>query len=350
METQPISRKQIEKKFDCRRIIGTSSQLCKALDMAQQVASTNSTVLVFGQSGTGKELISQAIHENSGRRSKIFFPVNCAAIPHDLLEAELFGYEAGAFTGANHQKMGKFELAAGSTLFLDEIGDMDFHVQAKLLRVLEERRFQRLGGTEFINVDLRIIAATNKNLKQLIRQGKFREDLFFRLNVFPIHMPPLKDRGDDVILLAEHFIYQFSKDFRKASPLLNEKAKNRLRSSLWKGNIRELKNTIERAMILSKRRKITAEHLIINDAENDEVCPEPEIERFIAFLMKDHDFNLAKLEARILYHAIRKANYNISKAAIMLGLSRPTLRYRLEKHQDVISRFQNFDSSAPYSA
>lgn len=348
MSSQPNYRQQIEKKFNCRKIIGNSIPLCKALNLAHKVATTNTTVLINGHSGTGKELISHAIHDNSARSAKIFLPVNCAAIPHNLLEAELFGYEAGAFTGANKLKKGKFELAAGGTLFLDEIGDMNFDIQAKLLRVLEEHCFQRLGGTDFIDVDLRIIAATNKNLKQMIRQGKFREDLFFRLNVFPIQMPPLKERGEDVILLAQHFIRQFSHELGKTPPVLNEKAKARLRESHWKGNIRELKNTIERSIILSKGRKIIADHIIINDGDAEEIYVEPEIEKFIAFLLKDHDFNLAKLEARILYHAVRAANFNVSKASKMLGLSRPTLRYRLEKHQNFISQFQNLDNSSPY--
>lgn len=338
-------RKQIDKRFSCDQIIGDSIELCKSLNLASQVAKTHTTVLITGESGTGKELIGQAIHDNSNRANKPFLPVNCASIPFNLLEAELFGYEEGAFTGANHSKKGLFELAAGGTLFLDEIGDLDFNLQAKLLRVLEERRFQKLGGTKFVEIDVRIVTATNRDLEVMIQQGRFREDLYFRLSVFPIHVPPLIERGDDVISLAEHFIHRFSHDLGRKHPTLSEKAKSRLRQCSWKGNIRQLKNTIERAMILCKKRKIASKHLIINDVCLPDNSRKPDIDRFISFLLKDNCLDLEKLEARILYHAIRTAEFNVSKASKMVGLSRPTLRYRLEKYKDLISSYRDLHQS-----
>lgn len=341
-------RKQIDKIFNCDQIIGDSPELCKSLYLASQVAKTHTTVLITGESGTGKELIGQAIHDNSCRANKPFLPVNCASIPYNLLEAELFGYEEGAFTGANHTKKGLFELAAGGTLFLDEIGDLDFNLQAKLLRVLEERRFQKLGGTKFVDVDVRIVTATNRNLEVMMQHGRFREDLFFRLSVFPINVPPLNKRGDDVILLAEHFIHRFSHDFGRKHPVLSEKAKSRLQQCKWKGNIRQLKNTIERAMILCKKHKIASKHLIINDGGVPETIQQPEIDRFISFLLKENCLDLEKLEARILYHAIRTADYNVSKASKMVGLSRPTLRYRLEKYKDLISSYRDLNQATVF--
>jgi len=259
-------RKEIEGKYNFDNIIGNSSEICDVLRLAGEVAKTDATVLVTGESGTGKELLSRAIHFNSPRSTGPFLPVNSAAIPTTLLEAELFGYEAGAFTGALRRQKGKFELASGGTLFLDEIGDIEPEIQAKLLRALEDRTFQRLGSEKILDADIRIIAATNSKLEDLVAAGTFREDLYYRVNVFPLQMPALREHREDIGLLCDYFIKDFSGALGRKAPKLSDKARSILTDHPWKGNVRELKNVIERAMILCKGDQITVTHLILQES------------------------------------------------------------------------------------
>ncbi|MEH0022264.1 MAG: sigma-54 dependent transcriptional regulator [Desulfobacter sp.] len=320
-------RQEIEDKFTFKNIVGNSPKICEVLELAGSVSPTDTSVLITGESGTGKELLSRATHMNSPRSSGPFSTVNCAAIPSSLLEAELFGYEKGAFTGAHKQQKGKFEMASGGTLFLDEIGDMELDVQAKFLRILETQKFERLGGSKTITADVRIIAATNKDLWQMVREKKFRDDLFYRINVFPIHIPPLRERKEDIHRLCHHFITEFSKAFGKKPPALSNNGLEKLLAYPWKGNIRELKNVLERAMILCTTNQITPDHLILNPYQ--ETFPDTlPMDKLIPMVIGD---GLDTLEKRCITYAMDRAGKNVSKAARILGISRATLRYRLEK-------------------
>ncbi len=329
-------RKEIEGKYNFENIIGNSKSICEVLKLAGDVAKTDTTVLITGESGTGKELLSKAIHFNSQRFTGPFLPVNCAAIPATLLEAELFGYEEGAFTGAGRRQKGKFEMASGGTLFMDEIGDIGPDMQVKLLRAIEERCFQRLGGSKTIEVNIRIIAATNKNLQKLVRDGIFREDLYYRINVFPLHIPPLRERREDLGLLSDYFIKAFSNALGRVPPRLSEKARSLILDHPWRGNIRELKNAIERAMILCKGDQITARHLVMQES-GDQRFKDINMDNIARRLIASGGIDLMDLEARFVQQAMEMANHNVSKAARLLGISRPTLRYRLEKYQIPIS-------------
>ncbi len=323
-------RQEIEGRYTFNNIIGNSPQICEILRLAGEVSHTDTTVLITGESGTGKELLSRATHINSPRSNGPFLPVNCAAIPSALLEAELFGYERGAFTGAHQRKKGKFELAGGGTIFLDEIGDMELDVQAKLLRVLELRQFERLGGDKTIKADVRIIAATNKDLRKLVKERKFREDLYYRINIFPIRIPPLRERKDDIPLLVAYFLKEFSAAFGRKPPVLTEKSIKKIINNPWKGNIRELRNVLERAMILSGGDQITCRHVILTEIEDRP--PEPlNIDQSLAKAIGGGGINLEELEHRCIRKAMEITNQNVSKAARKLGLTRATLRYRLEK-------------------
>lgn len=242
-------RHEIKLEHGFEHIIGNSDALKYVLYMVEQVAVTDTTVLILGETGTGKELVARAIHESSDRSKRTVVKVNCAALPSELIESELFGHESGAFTSADKRKLGRFEIANGSTLFLDEIGELPLDLQAKLLRVLEDGQFERLGGTETLTVDVRIIAATNRDLKKEVREGRFREDLWYRLNVYTISVPALRDRVEDINLLVPHFVQLFSKKFGKPIPSVSARALKDLKRHGWPGNIRELKHTIERAMI-----------------------------------------------------------------------------------------------------
>lgn len=325
-------RKEIEGKYNYNNIIGNSPEICQILRVTGEVSTTDTTVLITGESGTGKELLSRAIHINSPRSSGPFIPVNCAAIPSTLLEAELFGHERGAFTGAQHTKKGKFELATGGTLFLDEIGDMEADIQAKVLRVLESHEFERLGGDRTIQSDVRIIAATNKDLDSMVAKKKFREDLFYRISVFPIRIPALRERRDDIPLLSNYFLKEFSKTFGRKAPTLSEKVMEILMEHPWKGNIRELRNVLERAMILCKGEYITRRHIILNEAQGKPLGS-LDVDQIVSLLIKEHRVNLEELEQKCLKAAMEISRQNVSKAARLLGLSRATLRYRLEKQE-----------------
>lgn len=252
--------------YDFDRIIGSSASLQRVLDIVRKVAKTQSTVLIHGETGTGKELIAAATHHNSLRASRNFVKVNCAALQENLLESELFGHEKGAFTGADKQRIGRFEQADGGTLFLDEVGDMSPNTQAKILRVLQEHEFERLGGTRTIRVDVRLIAATNRDLSTMVQAGRFREDLYYRLNVVTIEMPPLRERKDDILPLANAFIRRFSAEFKKTLESLGTDVQKVLVRYHWPGNIRELENAIERAVLLADGRQIEADDLRLGDA------------------------------------------------------------------------------------
>lgn len=323
-------REEIEGKYNFNNIIGNSPEMCDILRMAGEVSKTDTTVLITGESGTGKELLSRATHINSPRSKGPFLPVNCAAIPEALLEAELFGYERGAFTGAQQRKKGKFELASGGTLFLDEIGDMELDVQAKFLRVLESHEFERLGGDKSIQADVRIIAATNKDLEKMVAEKRFREDLYYRVSVFPIRIPPLRERRDDIPLLSRQFIHDFSKAFGRKIPTLSDKVMEMLISHPWKGNIRELKNVLERAMILCQGDRITRRHVVLNET-HERPFSTMNIDQIVSLLIQDYRVGLEELEVKCIKFALKSSNNNVSRTARLLGLSRATLRYRLEK-------------------
>ena len=323
-------RQEIENQYTFKNIVGASPKICEVLELAGSVSHTDTTVLITGESGTGKELLSRATHMNSPRSSGPFSTVNCAAIPSSLLEAELFGYEKGAFTGAHKQQKGKFEMASGGTLFLDEIGDMALKTQAKFLRILETQQFQRLGGRRTITADVRIIAATNKDLWDMVTKRTFREDLFYRINVFPIHIPPLRERKEDIPRLCSHFINEFSRTFGRKAPALSVQGLEKLMGYDWQGNIRELKNVLERAMILSSGSRVTPGHLILNSSQEkpfDSLPPD----QFIPMIIRDYGMGLEALERRCIRYAMNEAANNVSQAARILGISRATLRYRLEK-------------------
>lgn len=255
-------KERFSQELDTPEILGDSPALRRALDQVRRVAPTGATVLLLGESGTGKELFARAVHHLSGRKAHSFFPINCAAIPENLLESELFGYEKGAFTGAAGTKRGKFEIADKGTLFLDEIGDLSLALQGKVLRVIEQRQFERVGGTETRSVDIRLVAATNKDLKALVAQGAFRQDLYFRLSVFPITVPPLRDRLEDIPVLARHFVKKFAAEQKRRGPIaLTDETLRALCAYAWPGNVRELENSIERALILGEGDRLLPEHL-----------------------------------------------------------------------------------------
>ena len=316
-------REALGKRYSHPNIIARSVKMQEVLATVDRVAPTNSTVLLGGESGVGKDLIARAIHEKSRRASGPFIKINCTAIPENLLESELFGYEKGAFTGANASKPGKFELADKGTLFLDEIGDVPAVTQVKLLRVLQEREFERLGGTRTIKVDVRLIAATNRDLREALEQGTFREDLYYRLNVVPIDIAPLRQRKEDIPDLVNLFISRFAGDSGKPVESITPEAMQILVNYHWPGNVRELQNIIERACALAKDTvlKVDDIHLdvrparITNGASN--FLPE--------------GMTLEQWEDEMIRESLRRANGNKSQAARLLGLSRNALRYRLSK-------------------
>jgi transcriptional regulator with PAS, ATPase and Fis domain len=301
--------------------------------MTQRVAGTDSTVLLLGESGTGKEVFARAIHHLSARAANTFVALNCAAIPEGLVENELFGHERGAYTGAGARKIGKIELAHRGTLFLDEIGELPLAMQSKLLRVLEERKFDRVGGTQEIEVNVRIITATNKDLRAAIADKTFREDLYFRISAVPITIPPLRDRGDDVLLLAEHFLDKFKREFRKPNLALTDEAKSRLRFYSWPGNVRELQNAIERAAILSNGPDIDAAALRLPEAQPavEEVPAGMLEERFLweGPLDEVSQRAVTHVERFKIHNALRETKWNKTRAAEKLGVSYKTLLHKI---------------------
>ncbi len=315
-------RQEVERRYPLADFVGVSSTMQAALRLAQQVAPASSTVLLMGESGTGKELLARAIHAWSPRVTASFIAVSCSALTDTLLESELFGHEKGAFTGAHRTRPGRFELADGGTLFLDEVGEMSPGVQVKLLRVLQERNFERVGGTHQLQVDVRVIAATNRDLGQAVECGSFRRDLFYRLNVFPITLPPLRERPEDIPLLAQHFLSRFSSEMGKPIDAISEAAMSYLQHHPWPGNVRELQNVMERAVILAENPRITPRDLVIpgQAAQPLDVSIPPQ------------GISLEALENRLIKKALEIARGNQSQAARLLGLTRHALRYRMEKH------------------
>jgi transcriptional regulator with GAF, ATPase, and Fis domain len=326
-------------------IIGQSKALLDVFKILEKVAPTDSTVLVTGESGTGKELLVRALHENSRRQGQPFVPINCGAIPKDLLESELFGHEKGAFTHAVRTRPGRFELATGGTVFLDEIGEMDLSLQVKILRVLQEKEYERVGGTRTFKTDVRIVAATNRDLEQDVAAGRFREDLFYRLNVIPIHLPPLRDRGKDILLLADFFLKRFCA-VRERTPLsLGADTQRLILAYSWPGNIRELENFMERMSILCDAEKIAPSDLpqkiIAGTHGPDSELPVHEENASGAFRMPclqdmgetglKEFFDL--MEERLLLEALEEAQGVKNKAAELLGIKRTTLIEKLKKRQ-----------------
>ncbi len=304
-------------------IVGKNPVLQKVIELAKKVAKTDTTVLMFGESGTGKELLARYIHNHSERKHNPFIIVNCAAIPSTLIESELFGYEKGAFTGALQRKLGKFELAHKGTIFLDEIGDLTLDTQVKILRFLEEKEFERLGGKETIRVDVRIIAATNQNLERLIKEKKFREDLYYRINVFPIELPPLRERKEDIPLLVEHFIRLFNYETTKGIEGIEEDALGVLINYDWPGNIRELRNVIERAFVLASGKKIKKENILISKPlkfDEEELIKQP----------KEWTEAIHGFKRKYLEYILKRTGGNHKRAAEILGIQ-PSYLSRLKK-------------------
>jgi Nif-specific regulatory protein len=287
--------------------------------------------LLTGESGTGKELVARAIHYASPRAEGPFLAINCAALPETLLESELFGHEKGAFTGADRQKAGRFELAAGGTLFLDEVGELSPAVQAKLLRVVQEREFERVGGRATLRADVRIITATNRDLERAVAAGQFREDLFYRLDVFTVHLPPLRERGDDVLLLAEHFVRELGPQFGRGNAGLSREAREALLAHAWPGNIRELQNAVERALIMTDGGLITATQLGITSRAARPADEASHHARTHPGAPPTAD-SLPELEKRMVLDALAKTKGNKSRAAKLLGLTRFQLYTRLKRY------------------
>ncbi len=315
-------RQELKERYDFAGIVGNSGPMQRVYEQVAQVARTSTTVLLRGESGTGKELIAHAIHYNSARAKKPFVKISCGALPDTLIESELFGYEKGAFTGADARKKGRFELAEGGTLFLDEIGDVQLSTQVKLLRVLQEREFERLGGHETLKSDVRLIAATNKDLERAIDQGTFREDLFYRLNVFPIFIPPLRERKPDVLLLADHFLQRFSAEHGRDIRRLATPAIDMLTSYHWPGNARELQNVIERAVLVCDGHVIHAHHLspTLQTAEASGTVMSIALDDAVAAYEKD-----------LLQDALKSARGNRAKAARLLRTTERIVNYKVRK-------------------
>ncbi len=320
----------LQKEYSFENIISTDKAMQTVFGMVTKVLDNDITVLIHGESGTGKELISRAIHYNGIRKEKPFVVVNCASIPRELLESELFGHEKGSFTGAHQRKIGKFELANGGSLFLDEIGEMDISLQAKILRVIQEKEFERIGGNDIIKSDVRIISATNINLQEAVENKKFREDLFYRLNSFPIDIPPLRNRKSDIILLINHFIEKFNEKLSRNIKGVHKKALELLYDYSWPGNVRELQNTIERCIVLSDVNQITVDALpqqIIGFSGNTTVTLNAPL-----FSEEAQIIPFEQLKREAIQHALHKTNGSIVDASKKLRIGRATLYRLMEKY------------------
>jgi len=303
-------------------LIGDSPAMREVFEKIRKVATTDLTVLLLGESGTGKELVAREIHRLSKRRKGAFVPVDCGAIPENLLESELFGYEKGAFTGASTSKPGRFELAQGGTLFLDEIGNLSLEAQSKLLRVLEDKSIYRLGSTKPKRIDVRLISASNRELKKEVESGKFREDLFYRLNAFVIRLPPLRERGNDIILLAEYFLHKAQKEYGKKKINISEEAKEALLNYPWPGNVRELQNVIERAVLLTEKDTLDSKDIFVEETERKQTFTFP----------VDLRREVSKLEENLLRKALDFSNGDRKKASQLLGIDLHQLKYLLKKY------------------
>lgn len=316
-------REELGHRYDLTNIIGRSDAMQEVFQLVMRVAAAKSTVLIAGESGVGKDLIARAIHYHSARRERPFVKINCTAIPENLMESELFGYEKGAFTGASTAKAGKFEEANGGTVFLDEIGDVTPSVQVKLLRILQERQFERLGSNKTVSIDVRVIAATNQDLRAALEQGTFREDLFYRLNVVPINMPPLRKRKEDIPFLAEYFLKKYSREAGRPMDGFTPAAMQALEAHYWPGNVRELENVVERAVVLARGNLLDANDIRIDDVHRKPVTNE---DNFLPPGM-----TLEEYEKWLIQEALHRASGNKSQAARLLGLTRNAFRYRLSQ-------------------
>jgi DNA-binding NtrC family response regulator len=319
---------EIDKSFAFENIIGKSKAMKEVFKVVRQIADSKSTVLILGESGTGKELVSRAIHYHSNRKNCPFITINCAAIPETLIESELFGHEKGAFTNAIEKKLGRFEVAHQGTLFLDEIGELSLTTQAKILRFLEEKEFNRVGGSKTIKVDVRLITATNKDLSQLLRRGEFREDLYYRINVVPIVIPPLRERKEDIPILLNHFIKRFNDENNKNVKGVNKEVLELVMRYEWPGNVRELENLIERLIALTSNEIIQADELPFDllDTPKTNELRESIFDGKVSFLEAEKEF-----ERGIILDALKKSHYIQSHAAEMLGISRRILKYKMDK-------------------
>jgi Nif-specific regulatory protein len=331
-ENRRLKRRLAQDRQLASRIIGRSKGIEEVMRLIDQVADTSSTVLIFGETGTGKELVAKALHENSRRAKNPFVRVNCAAMPESLLESELFGHERGAFTGAVSRRKGCFEEAQSGTVFLDEIGELSFVAQAKLLRVLQEKEIQPLGSSRTISVDVRVVAATNKDLESEVSKGNFRSDLFYRLNVFPIYIPSLKERGSDILLLADHFVTKYAQEFGKDVKRIATSAIDLLMSYHWPGNVRELENCIERSILLSTGSTIEARHL------------PPSLQMKSKEEARDNrgkfELLVGNFERDLIVDALKDARGNQAQAARLLGTTKRVIQYKVQKYGIDSARFK----------
>ena len=326
-------KQELRERYDVTNIVvGNSGPIRRIYEQVAQVAGTNTTVLIRGESGTGKELIANAIHYNSLRARKPFIRVSCAALPESLIESELFGYEKGAFTGAETRKKGRFELADGGTLFLDEIGDINLATQVKLLRVLQEREFERVGGTETIKANVRLIAATNKDLEKAIVAGTFREDLYYRLNVFTLFIPPLRERKADMLLLVDHFLEKFAREHKRNIKRISTPAIDMLASYHWPGNVRELENTLERAVLMCDGEVVHGHHLppSLQTAEASGTVTRVALSDAVSAYEKD-----------LIQDALKTTRGNRAKAARLLDTTERIINYKVRRYGIDAKRFRS---------
>ena len=335
--TQIIGRQRQDwpdqQRYQTHQIVTQNPGMQQILQMGRQVADSRASILIHGESGTGKELFARFIHEQSCRRQKPFVAVNCGALPETLLESELFGHEKGAFTGALAKKPGKFELADGGTLLLDEITEMQYHLQSKLLRVLQEREVDRVGGRRPVAVDVRVLATTNRDIEIAVSEGEFREDLFYRLNVIPVKLPSLRDRSEDIPLLANHFIKKYNKIDGRSVKNLTSEALNAIKRYPFRGNVRELENMMERAVLLSDGHQIKPEDLMLNTAGgtlDKRAEPKQDAENAEEVFMQG---SLKEIEKKMIFHTLEKMNGNRTHAAKTLGISVRTLRNKLNEYK-----------------
>ena len=324
-------RKKERETYNFKNFLGRSKVMQEVFKKLKKIGESKaSTILIQGESGTGKELVARAIHESSNGSNRPFLEINCAALPETLLESELFGHEKGAFTDAKYRKKGLFELAEGGTIFLDEIGEMGITLQSRLLRVIENKTFRRVGGVKDLRVNTRIISATNRDLKQAIKEGKFRNDLYYRLQVIPVYLPPLRERKEDIPLLANHFIAMFNKEFKKNVRSISPEVEKLLQRYSWPGNVRELKNIIERAMLLEAEEELLPEHLppeIIGNEE--EILPH----EGPATIDELYPITLKEMERLVIEKTLNETGQNKSQAAKILGISRQTLREKVKQYR-----------------
>jgi DNA-binding NtrC family response regulator len=325
-ENETLRQSKAKASHGLERLIGSSPEMTRVAEKIVQIAPTRATVLIEGESGTGKEVVAHALHDLSGRPGEKFVAVNCAALSSQLLESELFGHEKGAFTGAAQRRVGRFEQAHGGTLFLDEIGEIDSQTQVKLLRALSERTIERVGSNSSIKVDVRVIAATNRHLAEMVEEGTFREDLFFRLNVLGIRMPPLRQRREDIVLLANSFLGEFARENGRPEKPFTEAALARLLAYPWPGNVRELRTAVEHAVVMSNQEVLDLQHLpdFVSGAGHSFDASSPK-----KALAPKEEFNLHALEQQAIQGALRRTEGNRTKAADLLGISRRTLQRKL---------------------